>query len=128
MENLRENVMAWLMDEASNNEAIELVSCVNAWNGSLQEYEYYDMTCLDEFFSGVKPTEFLGMLSSDFNVNDEFYHETIYGLESCSEYDAAKDIKDNADEVIDVVIDNFDNLDLPFSLENYLEEIDLEEE
>ena len=85
----------WIKNEATDDEVIQIVSEVNSWDGSLEEYAFYDMDSLDDFFCDVKPTEFLSKLADDFDVNDEGYKDTMYGLESCSKDDIVEEIKNN---------------------------------
>ena len=127
MKNLKENVMAWLMDEASDDELIQIVSEVNSYDGSLQDYAFYWMEDLNDLFCGVKPVELLEKLADGFRVSDEGFKCTIWGLESCSVSDITSDIREGAEEVADAIINNLDNIDAK-ELKNYLEEIDLEEE
>lgn len=128
MKDLKENVMAWLMDEASDDDVLWLVDSVNSWNGDLESFRYYRMEDMNELFYGVKPLELLDKLASDFDSTKELFKDDVFGLESCDIIDAVTDIKSSADEVVEAVIDNWDNIDIPSDLENYLEEIDLEEE
>lgn len=114
----------WIENEATDDEIIQLVTEVHSWNGSLEEYTFYDMEELNEIFYGVKPTEFLEKLSDDFDVKDEGYRVTIYDLESCSKEDAVDEIKNNTDEVVDAIVGAMKetNLYLPESLQELLDE------
>ena len=106
----------WIENEATDDELLNLVSEVNSYNGWLEEYVFYDMEQLDESFCGVKPTELLTKLTNGFNVNDDGFCETIYGLESCSKQDAVTDIRNNAEEIAEAVEEIKDKIDLPESL------------
>lgn len=127
MKDLKENVMAWLMDEASDDEIYELVCSIDCYNGSLEELRFYWMEDLNDLFCGVKPTELLEKLTSDFDVMQDGFKCTIYGLDSCSYTDAIQDMKDSANDIIAGLMRDFDKIDLPDGLKNYLEEIDLED-
>jgi len=118
MENIIKN---WLENKATDDEIIEVVSDVNAWNGSLEEYAFYSMESLNEFFDGVKPTELLSKLAKGFDVNDDGYKDTIYGLESCSKNDAVEEIKNNIEEVAEEIASVKDDIYLPESLQELLE-------
>ena len=106
----------WIENEATDDELIDLVSEVHNYNGWLEEYVFYDMEELDELFCGVKPTELLSKLGDDFDVNDDGFFETMYGLESCSKCDAVTDIRNNAEEIAEAVEEIKDKIDLPESL------------
>ena len=110
------DIKNWIENEATDDELLQLVSDVHSYNGALEEYVFYDMESLNEFFHGVKPTEFLSSLTNDFNVNEDGYIETIYGLESCSELDAVRNIRNNAKEISEVVEEVKDEIELPESL------------
>lgn len=112
------------MEKASNEEIVNIVSEVNSWNGSLQEYEFYSMDTLNEFWGDCKVTDFLEKLAPNFNVSDDGYRDDYQGLESCSIEDAVSDIKDNIDDVVDAIVDAMEETDLylPSELKELLEE------
>lgn len=113
----------WIKNEATDDELIQIVSEVNSWDGSLEEYAFYDMDSLDEFFRGVKPTELLSKLADDFDINDEGYKDTMYGLESCSKDDIVEEIKNNAEEIAEQIVQAMEETDLylPDSLQEMME-------
>ena len=39
----------------------EMVQEVNSWDGSLEEFEYYEMEQINDLFHGVEPLEILRM-------------------------------------------------------------------
>ena len=93
----------------------DLVSEVNGWDGSLESYEVYEFD--DDFFNTYfegKPEEaaratFFGKIE---NWNDEYIRFNGYGnLESLNDYAYEKELNKGADEIIDRVIDEYDNLD-----------------
>ena len=120
---MEKKIYNWIKEEATDNELNELVTEINNYDGALEEYRFYWMDELDELFCGVKPTELLSKLGSDFDVNDEGF-TTIYGLESCSLEDAMDEVRNNIQEVVDAVMNAIetDNIYLPDSLKEYLEE------
>lgn len=122
MEKKYEAVMAWLMNVASDEDILNLVDSVNTWSGDLESFRYYRMEDLNELFYGIKPLDLLDKLASDFDSTKEFFKDDVYGLESCDIVDAVSEIKDHADEVVEAVLNNWDALDIPTDLENYLEE------
>lgn len=127
MEKKYEAVMVWLKNVASDEDILNLVDSVNAWNGDLESFRYYRMEDMNEFFCGVKPLDLLDKLASDFDSTKELFKDDVYGLESCDIVDAVSEIKDYVDEVVEAVINNWDALDIPVDLENYLEELEEEE-
>ena len=123
MEKKFEAVMAWLKNVASDEDILNLVDSVNTWSGDLESFRYYRMEDMNELFCGVKPLDLLDKLASDFDSTKELFKDDVYGLESCDIVDAVSEIKDYADEVVEAVLNNWDALDIPISLENYLEEL-----
>ena len=121
---MEKKIYNWIKWEATDNELNELVTEINSYDGALEEYRFYYMDALDELFCGVKPTELLSKFEDNFDIRDEGFTDTIYGLESCSLEDAMDDVRNNAQEVVDAVIDAIEtnNIDLPDSLKEYLEE------
>lgn len=73
------------------------------------------MSCFDDDFSGYPLTEVIGMLADDFNVNDVFYAYDA-GQDTISSFNWVKEsnfFKDNVDDVIDEVVENWDALGSP---------------
>lgn len=120
----QETIKNWIENTADTNDLISVVSNVNSWNGSLEEYNFYWMEDLDELFGGMRLTEFLDKLSPNFNTGHEGFKDTIYGLESCDAIDVATDIRDNAEEIAEAIAETMGEYDiwLPSSLEELLEE------
>lgn len=118
---MEETIKNWIIDEASDDELLQIVSEVNDWDDSLEEYRFYYMDELNEFYCGVKPTEVLEKLADGFNVNDDGFKETIHGLESCSQADMVEDIRHNADEIAIAIANVLEHIDAD-GLKNYLED------
>ena len=80
----------------------EMVQEVNSWDGSLQEFEYHEMEFLNYAFD-VEPLELLRMVHfGNFNWNDEYFTVNAYGnLDSVSEFEFEKELKDNHDEIVE---------------------------
>ena len=119
-----EVIKNWMENIADNNDLISIVRQVNSWNGSLEEYNFYDMDELDELFCGVKLTDFLSKLAPNFNHGDDGFRDSYQGLESCSMQDVVDEIKDNIEEVAEAIADTMeeDDIWIPSSLEELLEE------
>lgn len=119
-----EVIKNWVENIADNDDLISIVRQVNGWNGSLEEYNFYDMDELDELFCDVKLTNFLSDLAPNFNYSDDGFRYTIYGIESCSMQDVVDEIKDNIEEVAEAIADAMeeDNIWISSSLEELLEE------
>ena len=118
-----EIIKNWVENIADNDDLVSIVRQVNGYDGSLEEYNYYDMGELDELFCDCKVSEFLEKLAPDFNHADDGFRDTIYGIESCSISDVAENIRANSEEVAECIENNIENdIWIPASLENELEE------
>lgn len=119
-----EIIKNWIEDIADDSDIIQLVRQVNSWDGSLEDYYFFDMDELDELYGEMKLTDFLSKLAPDFNYSDDGFRDTIYGIESCSIHDVADDIKDNIDEVVEAITNAMeeDDIWIPSSLEEKLYE------
>lgn len=81
----------------------EMVREVHGWDGSLENYEYYEMEQINELFHDAEPLELLRMAHfGDFNWNDEYFQINVYGnLESYRELDVEIQLEANQDEIIE---------------------------
>ena len=118
----QEIIKNWIMNIADNDDIISIINQVNSYDGSLEEMCYYEMYMLDEFFCEMKPTEFLQKLARDFDNCAEGFKFTIYGIESTCMEEVAEEIKSYAEDVADAIENTLDNIYLPSSLEEELEE------
>lgn len=89
------------------------------WNGFADGFRAYRMDEIDELFSGVSIGDFLDKLSSSFDHTDEYFVDTIFGLTSTN--DLAEHYRDNVDEgeLLDEIIENYDNLDIEWIDEDF---------
>lgn len=115
-------------DELMMNLVDELDNC----NGYADGFRCYDMYELDDLFCDCKVSEFLQKLAPDFDLRDDFFYETIYGISSTS--DKAELYKDHTDagEIFDNVLESLNHLyiddsefaDLMNEISNYADEED----
>lgn len=89
----------------------EMVFEVNNWNGSLEDYNFYDMEELDELFADVEPSELLGMVQGgNFNIYDDYFKGNVYGwLESFNKAEVYETLKDNHDEIVECYFELVEN-------------------
>lgn len=85
---------------------VDMVNELDSWNGFADGFRVYPMYEIDELFAGCSFRDFLDKLGRDFDHNDEYMVDTIYGLESTN--DPADVYRDNVDEgeLLDNIIDN----------------------
>lgn len=111
---------------------VEMIDELDSWDGFADGYKVYSMDELDELFYDCKVSEFLSKLADGFDLNDDYFADTIYGLESIA--DKEDYYRDNFDcgDVLDNVINNYNHLyisdsdfdELIDAIVNYSEEDD----
>ena len=91
------------MTKYTTEQLNEMAREVNGWNGSLEEFEYYEMEQINELYNSVEPIEILRMAHfGEFNWNDDYFTINRYGnLESISEFEFKKELEDNHDEIVE---------------------------
>lgn len=80
----------------------EMTLEVNSYDGSLEEFEYYEMEQINDLFHGAEPLEILRMAHfGEFDWNDDMFTVDVYGnLDSCSEDYFITELTDNEDEIV----------------------------
>lgn len=100
------------IEELKNNDNlfVDMVNEVDSWNGYADGFRCYPMYELDDLFCGVTVSDFLDKLGRDFNHNDDYMVDTIYGLESTD--DIVGVYRDNVDEgdLLDQIIEYANHL------------------
>lgn len=90
---------------------VEAVKELCSWNDFVEE-ECFPMDDLDELYGHMNLGDFLNHITSDFDHNDNYFYETIYGLESCDdEADHYRDCVTN-EEVLNELIDYYNHVSL----------------
>lgn len=90
---------------------VEAVKELCSWSGFIDE-ECFPMDKLDKLYGHMKLGDFLNHITSDFDYNDDYFYESIWGLESCD--DEAEHYRDcvTDEEVLDKLIDNYNHVSL----------------
>ena len=130
-----ESLKASALEMLKNDDDLfcDMVNEMDSWNGYADGFRGFPMYELNDLFCDCKVSDFLDKLGRDFNHNDEYFFDTIYGLESG---DSLTDVyRDNVWEadLLDAIIDNANHLYFSDSdFENIINEIieaqDAEEE
>lgn len=96
----------------NNDLFVKCVDELDSWNGYADGFRAYDMSELDDLHYGISLHDFLDRITSDFNIRDNYFYYSIYGLESCDYKDEL--YRDNVDEgeLLDALIENYSNIDL----------------
>lgn len=108
-----EELMAKALEELKNNDELfcDMVEELDSWNGFADGFRAYPMDELDDFYCDCKASKLLNDLTSDFNINDDYFYFSIYGLESTD--DKTQLYHDNVDagELLDNIRENLNNID-----------------
>lgn len=61
---------------------VSMVDELDSWNGFADGYRVYNMYELDDLFCDCKVSDFLSKIGSHFDLSDDYFADTIWGLES----------------------------------------------
>ena len=103
LDDLREKASDLL--DADDDLLIEVVDELDNYNGYADGWRGYPMGFLEELYGEMRLTDFIGKLvKNEFDVSDDYFIETIYGLTSTN--DLAGHYRDNTDndEIIDRIL------------------------
>lgn len=103
----------------------DIIEELDSWNGFADGNRVESMYDLDELYGGMKLSDFLNILTSDFNTGADYFVHTIWGLESVD--DREEYYRENFDvsDVYEAALDNFSRISFNDSdLEEILEKID----
>ena len=82
----------------------ELVSECNSWDGSLEDYYYYenDEDFFQTFFYNKVDEAVRAVCYGSYEYMDDYVRFNAYGnLDSCSEYQLEKELQDGVEEILD---------------------------
>lgn len=101
------------------NDALEILAddeifadCVEALdgeNGFADGYRCVPMSEIDDFYYGVPASKLLNDMTKDFNIRDDFFYYSIYGLESTDDRIALYKDNTNKGEVFDNLLQEYKN-------------------
>lgn len=94
-------------DEAFTDAVVGLIS----WNGFI-DVECFPMDEIDEICYGMKPSELISQMTSDFNSNDDYFYFSTWGLESTDDPVSIYRDETSSEDVADAIIDNYNNISL----------------
>lgn len=113
----------------------DVVNEINSWDGGLEDLVVFenDEYFFDTFFENNPSEAVRATCYGSYLYMDEYVKFNAYGnLESLNDWEYIEMLKDNIDDIIDVLVDEYCNISIPNELEelvvNYLEENDNEEE
>ena len=105
---------AMTMLDESDDLYVDMVNELDSWNGYSDGFRAYNMADLDDLFCGASASNLLKAVNgNNFNLNDDYFADTIYGLESIATFaDMVTWYKDHTDtgELLDNIIDYYNHL------------------
>lgn len=99
----REQAIRTYVENISGDELVELIQRVSFYDGSFEDYIYYDMEDFDEFMSSHTPMEIARMIcfGDYFDPNDDYFRFNAYGnLESADWRDVVAEAEYLKDDII----------------------------
>ena len=85
---------------------VNACNALDSYDGFMNDARCYPMGELDELLGEMKPSEVLSKVTQEFDINDDYFYFSIYGLESTDDMaDVYRDEHTN-EEVLDALIDN----------------------
>lgn len=104
---------------------------INGWNNGLDDLDYQenDEEFFNTYFSGNPMNAVRAVYYGEYNYNDDYIRFDGYGnLESASENDVTGKMEESIDDIIDQIMDNYNNIDLDSDIMDLIEEYDESEE
>ena len=128
-EMLREKLQGLLLGDTEY--LMTIVSELNNWNSDLDYLRVYenDEEFFGMFFQGNPMEVARAIYYGDYKYTNQYVRFNGYGnLESLSDYQYEKELKDNINEIIDELMENYNNIYLPAELEEIFNNFEEEEE
>ena len=128
-EMLREKLQGLLLEDTGN--LITIVEELNSWNGNLDYLRTYinDEEFFEMFFEGNPMELARAICYGDYKYTDQYVRFNGYGnLESLDNFEYKEELKDNIEEILDELMENYNNIYLPAELEEIFNNFEEEEE
>ena len=128
-EMLREKLQGLLLENVEY--LMTIVQELNNWNSNLDYLRVYENNeeFFEMFFQGNPMEVARAIYYGDYGYRYEYVRFNGYGnLESLSDYQYEKELKDNINEIVDELMENYNNIYLPTELEEIFNNFEEEEE
>ena len=114
----------------SFEELLNLAQDIESYNGALEGWRINDKEFFDCYFDGDTLGAVRAVCYGTYNYSDDYVKFDAYGnLESGNQWDVQEDILLEEDTILDEILENHHELDVPRSLMDLIEEYEeLEEE
>ena len=119
---MKNNIMNWL--EENKGELLGIVNELNSYNGSLEYLQFIPMEELDDYLQGLTPTDIANRIHyGNFKPHHEYFKfNEVANLVSYDNYEIQDELECWIDEIADIIIDNWEYIDLPKELEELMEQ------
>lgn len=87
-----------------------MIDELDSWNGYADGFRCYEMSELDELFCDVKVSDFLDKLAAGFHHTDEYFYDSIYGIDSTDDKTDLYRSNVSESELLDEIIDKYSHL------------------
>lgn len=94
------------MLENDDDAFLSACNALDSWNGFMNDSRCFPMWELDELLGEKKPSEVLNEITKDFDINDDYFYYSTYGLESTNDIVDVYRNEHTNEEVLDELIDN----------------------
>lgn len=96
-------------DDSALREAVEELA---SYSGFAEDCRCFDMGEFDSFYGGMAPSELLGLIADDFNINDNYFYSDIYGVKSTDYPEDVYRQELDMGEIVDNLVDDFPQISL----------------
>ena len=129
LDNKREEILEGIRS-LSFEELLNLAQDIESYNGALEGWRINDKEFFDCYFDGDTLGAVRAVCYGTYNYSDDYVKFDAYGnLESGNQWDVQEDILLEEDTILDEILENHHELDVPRSLMDLIEEYEeLEEE
>ena len=128
-EMLREKLQGLLLENVEY--LMTIVNELNSWNGNLDNLRVYenDEEFFGMFFQGNPMEVARAIYYGYYKYTDQYVRFNGYGnLESLDNFEYKEELKDNIEEILDELMENYNNIYLPAEIEEIFNNFEEEEE
>ena len=128
-EMLREKLQGLLLEDTGY--LMTIVQELNSWSSNLDYLRVYknDEEFFEMFFQGNPMEVARAIYYGYYKYTDEYVRFNAYGnLESLDNFEYKEELKDNINEIIDELMENYNNIYLPAEIEEIFNNFEEDEE
>lgn len=127
LNNKREEILEGIRN-LSFEELLNLAQDIESYNGALEGWRINGKEFFDCYFDGDTLGAVRAVCYGTYNYSDDYVKFDAYGnLESGNQWDVQEDILLEEDTILDEILQNYHNLDVPRDLIDLIEEIEEEQ-